>query len=168
MKLSPRRKVVTYADVQSFAEFKLRELGLWAEGWRFGWSSSVRSVGWCDYKTRTIKISKNFFTVFKNREDVKDIVLHELAHAKAGYLAGHGPAWKNVCKELGANPERLVDVKLFDMDRLTARYKARCAVCGTVYVRNHKPKSGFTYHCGQGHELTPLKWHSYDVKNPKL
>jgi predicted SprT family Zn-dependent metalloprotease len=42
-----------------------------------------------------------------SEECVRNTVLHELAHALAGFAAHHGPDWQWWCRKLGARPERL-------------------------------------------------------------
>ncbi len=37
-------------------------------------------------------------------EQVRDTVLHEIAHAIAGPEAGHGPLWKATARRIGATP----------------------------------------------------------------
>ena len=37
--------------------------------------------------------------------EVRDTILHEIAHALAGAKARHGPAWKAIAKRLGATPK---------------------------------------------------------------
>ena len=37
--------------------------------------------------------------------EVKDTILHEIAHALAVARAGHGPAWKTVARRIGATPK---------------------------------------------------------------
>ena len=39
-----------------------------------------------------------------NEEEIRDTVLHEIAHAIAGPEAGHGPLWKATARRIGATP----------------------------------------------------------------
>lgn len=41
-----------------------------------------------------------------NEEQVKDTILHEIAHAKAGHAAGHGRLWQIQARAIGCNAER--------------------------------------------------------------
>lgn len=38
--------------------------------------------------------------------DIKNTVLHEIAHAIAGPDAGHGPRWKEIARRIGCNAKR--------------------------------------------------------------
>lgn len=64
-----------------------------------------------------------------------DTLYHEAAHALAGHAAGHGPAWKAWCRELGAKPERLAALTTEERQVLTEVNKAKwtvgCEACGT-------------------------------------
>ena len=67
-------------------------------------------------------------------DKVKDTILHEIAHAIAGYSAGHGQKWKDVCIQIGAKPERCYDSKTTNTPEL--KYKAVCGACGTIHQKS--------------------------------
>lgn len=68
--------------------------------WRFKWNNRKASIGLCSYEDFTIQLSKSW-VLCDPEEEVIDTILHEIAHAIAGYKAAHGPEWKKVAKELG-------------------------------------------------------------------
>src|SRR5882672_4336865 len=79
-----------------------------APGWSFGWDRSKRRFGCAHYRTRLITLSLEL--VMRNTvEQVKDTILHECAHAIAGFQAGHGPVWKQAARNLGASDSRCYD-----------------------------------------------------------
>lgn len=56
---------------------------------------------------RPVKITlSGYWTERMSEDQVTDTLLHEIAHAKAGISAGHGPAWRSVARQIGARPER--------------------------------------------------------------
>jgi predicted SprT family Zn-dependent metalloprotease len=80
-----------------------------------GWTSSInrrkKALGICNYTKKEISLSKHWLHL--PYEEIRDTVLHEIAHALAGTHDGHfghGRAWKRWCVEIGAKPERLADV----------------------------------------------------------
>jgi SprT protein len=83
--------------------------GLTADGWTFRWDRAVRRAGQCDFKRRVISLSKPIAELW-GPEGMRDTVLHEIAHAKAGYAAAHGEAWKRECRRIGAEPKRCFEV----------------------------------------------------------
>src|SRR5689334_24415568 len=73
--------------------------------WRFRFDRAVRRFGCCHYTTATITLSAPL-TVLNSEAEVRDTLLHEIAHAVAGKAAGHGPEWKKYAAAVGAKPER--------------------------------------------------------------
>lgn len=76
--------------------------------WRFDWNRRKRSFGVCWYAKRTIYLSAPL-TVQRTEDRVRNTILHEIAHAIAGHRAGHGPIWKHVARQLGADPISCTD-----------------------------------------------------------
>ncbi len=120
----------------------MHDHGLIAAGWAFKWNHGRRTLGLCRYTGQTIELSVYF--VLKNDEaQVRDTILHEIAHALAGHRAGHGQAWQMACMRIGAKPERTCSVA--DMPK--GKWKALCGGCNTLHHRHKKPPGGATYHC---------------------
>lgn len=71
--------------------------------WSFSFDKGRKRFGMCDYRTRTISLSLEM-TVFNFEDEVVDTIRHEIAHALAGYKAGHGPAWGAMCNVVGCRP----------------------------------------------------------------
>lgn len=72
------------------------------------------NLGACNIRGKIIELSSNWLEHFiknKQYEDIKRLVLHEIAHALAGtqniYLGrNHGRLWQNYCKLLGIKGEK--------------------------------------------------------------
>lgn len=73
--------------------------------WSLVLDRAKRRAGVCRYTERTIGLSRHL-TVLHTPEQVRDTVLHEIAHAHAGPRAGHGPRWRAAALAVGAAPER--------------------------------------------------------------
>lgn len=86
----------------------------------------------------------SFFVVANDRDEVLDTLLHEIAHALAGPLAGHGPVWKAACVRVGARPERLAPP---EVAMPKGRWHARCPGCATLHTRHRRPMKGRDYFC---------------------
>ena len=89
-------------EVAELARRLLDEHGL-AE-WSFRFSAARRRLGECRERERAILISRRH-AVESPPAEVRDTILHEIAHALAGASAGHGPAWKEVARRIGATPK---------------------------------------------------------------
>ncbi|PWT76221.1 MAG: hypothetical protein C5B59_07055 [Bacteroidetes bacterium] len=68
-------------------------------------------------------------------EQVRDTILHEIAHAIAGNEAEHGIEWKAVAQRLGANPEAKCGAGTIQP---TGTYQATCS-CGVTRNYYRRP-----------------------------
>lgn len=117
--------------------------------WTFGFNRRKRSLGLCYYQRKRIELSVHF-VIANDAVEVRDTILHEIAHALAGQAAGHGPRWKAICQRIGARPQRL-DVQAV-MPR--GRWQATCPGCGRRFTRHRRPQQNRHYacvHCGPRH-----------------
>jgi predicted SprT family Zn-dependent metalloprotease len=86
---------------QQIATRLIAEHGL--TGWRFEFNRSKHALGTCHYQRKTIYLSRPL-TEVNSYDETVDTILHEIAHALAGFTAGHGPQWKTVAARIGASP----------------------------------------------------------------
>jgi predicted SprT family Zn-dependent metalloprotease len=79
-------------------EFKLTD-------WSFRFDHSTRRAGCCNYRDQQISIA---FDLARNAsdKDIRDTLLHEIAHALVGKQHNHDPIWKAKAKEIGCSGER--------------------------------------------------------------
>jgi len=75
------------------------------KAWRFVWINKKAYYGECNKKMKEIRLSRKFVEI-NNQERVRDVILHEIAHAKCR-KRGHNKYFYAWCKRLGAKPERL-------------------------------------------------------------
>ncbi len=73
--------------------------------WRFRFDHSTRRAGCCNYHDKLISIS---FELARNApdEDIRDTILHEIAHALVGKKHNHDSVWKLRAREIGCSGER--------------------------------------------------------------
>lgn len=72
------------------------------KGWRVGLTTFIDMgvLGICNYTDGIIWILHSL--AFSGcPEAIEEVVLHEMAHAIAGYRAGHGPKWVQACADIG-------------------------------------------------------------------
>ena len=74
-------------------------------GWVLTFDRAKRRAGVCRHGDKVIGLSSHL-TRLNTQEQVRDTVLHEIAHALAGPGAGHGPRWRRIAADIGATPER--------------------------------------------------------------
>lgn len=77
-------------------------------GWDFGFDRAVRRAGVCDGTRRRITVSRHLCAT-AGIEEVRQVLLHEIAHAVAGHAAAHGPAWRGTARRIGYTGGRTHD-----------------------------------------------------------
>lgn len=90
----------------AMAEELVREHGL--RGWRVEFDSAKRRAGVCRFHHRVIGLSAPITRVH-SEEEVRDTVLHEIAHALVGPRHGHDPVWQEAARRIGSSGRRCVD-----------------------------------------------------------
>ena len=73
------------------------------EDWTFAFLEAERRLGDCHFEDRVIRVGRAHALDASDAE-IRDTILHEIAHALAGPEAHHGPEWKATAKRLGATP----------------------------------------------------------------
>jgi SprT protein len=134
---------VQLSEVERLADRLMRQHGL--AHWSFAFNRRKRSLGLCRYTLKRLELSRHFAEAHEEPE-IRDVILHEIAHALAGHVAAHGPRWKAICKEIGATPERCGEARM-----PAGRWIANCAGCGQEYGRYRRPMRNRRYscpHCG--------------------
>lgn len=120
------------SEVEKIARELIALHGL--RSWSFQFDRARRRAGATHFQKQLITLSPYFMENFSEAE-VRDTILHEIAHALAGPGAGHGPKWKKICQEIGANP--------------VARLKSNAAQHGV-----DSPWKGI---CPNGHEFSRFR-----------
>lgn len=103
--------------------------------WSFQFHNKKRALGSCNGSRRIIYLSTTFIPQM-DEDDVKDVVLHEIAHALVGCNHGHDWTWQRKALEIGCNGER-TNKKNFHVD---AKYVAICNCCGHRHVAHKRIK----------------------------
>ena len=73
--------------------------------WSFTFDRSKVRFGKCNYRRKQISLS-TFLVELNGEDEVRDTILHEIAHALAPRGAGHGPVWKSLALSIGCNGRR--------------------------------------------------------------
>ena len=101
----PRNGPEHLASIAAMARGLMDEHGLGV--WTFAFLEAERRLGDCNYDQRVIRIGRAHALDASDAE-IRDTVLHEIAHALAGPEARHGPLWKAIAKRIGATPRASV------------------------------------------------------------
>ncbi len=130
----------------------MEQHGLKLAGWRFKLNTNRSRLGVCRYTTRSIELS-TFHVSSGNWKEIKNTILHEIAHALVGPNHGHGAVWRSKALAIGCNGERcgIMDAP--------PKYKATCS-CGRTYKRNRisKYRTYFCPPCSTSTNRKKLEW----------
>lgn len=125
-------------QTQALAHQLMMKHGLTQDGWRFEFSTSKRRVAVCKFKEK--KIEYSMYCIGKTPlSEIRDTILHEIAHALVGFEAGHNHVWKQKCIKIGARPQRLAS----EVTQNTAKhnYVIKCPTCARQWKRYRLKKS---------------------------
>ena len=111
----------------------LREHGL--AGWRVELDGAKRRAGVCRFAERVIGISAPLARVH-SEDEVRDTVLHEIAHALVGPEHGHDAVWRAAAVRLGSSGRRCVAT---DAPAVRGAWVGVCAE-GHVRDRHRRPE----------------------------
>jgi predicted SprT family Zn-dependent metalloprotease len=112
----------------------MKQYGLADAGWTYEYSKAARFLGMTVHSHKTIRLSAPW--IFKAEEAcIRDVILHEIAHALVGPGCGHGYVWQQRAKQLGARPERC---NSFDGPRPEKKFINYCTNHGVVGSTNSR------------------------------
>lgn len=154
---------LTHPQAEQLARALMQQHGIAAKGWTFQWSHGKRRMGETRIqqtrdprtgkvvKHKLIRLSKHLVAM-NPQSIVRDVILHEIAHAFAGIQNGHNQVWKAACIKVGAKPQRLADETV---EVVQSRYAIVCNLCQSELAQRHRqssPKSlanAYCKHCGK-------------------
>lgn len=110
----------------------MREHGL--DGWSIVADRAKTRAGVCRFARRQIGISAPL-TALHSEEEVRDTLLHEIAHALVGPEHGHDEVWRVTAVRIGCSGERCVPA---DAPRVPGDWVGRCPA-GHERTRHRAP-----------------------------
>ena len=133
----------------------MEDFGLLSKGWTFTFSNKKRAYGTCHWGRKEISLSK-YLVPHMSYKDIKDTILHEIAHAidadKRGFSA-HDKTWKSIAKSIGADP--MASHEKADLPIESFNYYHECPVCGQQYGVYKRPRA--QYICRDCKEVMDIK-----------
>lgn len=102
--------------------------------WTFEFTRSKRTFGWCDSTNKIISLSKHL-SLLNDEPQIRNTILHEIAHALVGAKHGHNHYWLRVAQSIGCDGQRC-----YSNDEVVTpprKFKGTCPECGYT-VRKHK------------------------------
>ena len=113
-----RQRVERMEAILELALGLMHEHGL--KKWHFKFDHSTRRAGCCNYHDKRISIS---FDLARNAsdKDIRDTLLHEIAHALVGKKHNHDAIWKAKARAIGCTGERTHKLQF-----VPPRYSVKC------------------------------------------
>lgn len=90
------------SDVRVLARELMDQNGL--ADWDLTFDNAKRRAGLTNFTARTISLSRAFMSLY-SEAGVREVVLHEIAHARVGKAHAHNFTWKAEASRLGAAPQ---------------------------------------------------------------
>lgn len=115
--------------------------------WKIAWTRAKKTHGLCNYTTKTLSFSSAAWAVI-SEDDAYETVLHEIAHALAGSLAGHGPRWVAQYRALGGKGGQYVSKAASEAVKATAAWQGKCPKCSKVTAQHRAPLRVKACSCG--------------------
>ena len=80
--------------------------------WSFRFDHAKSRAGLCIYNKKIISLSSHFAR-FATPGEIRNTLLHEIAHALVGHCHGHDIVWKEKALEIGCNARRCYNKHFF-------------------------------------------------------
>jgi len=119
--------------------------------WTLRFGNAKSFFGWCSNNRRQLITLSRPMVELNTEAEVRDVILHEIAHALAPRGEHHGEEWKRIARSIGCNGERCCGA---DTKVPASKYFRFCKVCGRVSTSNRYSETS----CGVCHPK------EYDIK----
>ena len=132
---APRRSVlaVDLRDAFAMAEYLLEVHGL--DGWEVSYDNAKRRAGICHFTEQTLGLSAPL-TAVHSEDEVRDTILHEIAHALVGPGHQHDAVWRATALRIGSSGDRCVSP---DAPRVQGDWVGTCPA-GHQRHRHRRPQ----------------------------
>lgn len=105
-------------------------------GWVFTFDRARRRFGNCNFTHKRLSLSA-YLVHLNDEAQVRDTILHEIAHALAGPQAGHGPVWQEKARAIGCTSMRCYGE---EVAQPPARFKGTCPGCSQTILRMRRKR----------------------------
>ncbi len=119
-------------QIEELAITLLKQHGL--NEWGFTWDHAKTRFGSCDHSRKEITLSK-FLTSKREIHEVRNTILHEIAHALVGHRNGHNKMWRAKALEIGCDGQRCSNDVI-----VQASFKGACPNCRTEIHRHRRKR----------------------------
>ncbi|MGR3914459.1 MAG: SprT-like domain-containing protein [Gammaproteobacteria bacterium] len=150
--ISPARAARDHSPAEQNALTNCRQLlrrhGL--TDWSARLDDSGSRAGACDYREKVILLSRLFLRGAP-AADVRDTILHEVAHALAGAAHYHDARWRKIARQIGCSARRCHDIEF-----APPRWIMRCPNGCFALARNRRMRGLTCMQCARAPQF--LQW----------
>jgi len=144
---------VDIVEAQTTARQLMDQHGL--DDWRLHLDNARQRCGSCNFTNRQISLSKHFVEL-NDLSEVRNTVLHEIAHALTGPRVAHGARWQSAARKIGAP----IAATNATADMPEPNWLLQCLSCTRVVAKRHRRSLNLELtrcrHCG--FERGKLQW----------
>ncbi|MBW3068511.1 MULTISPECIES: SprT-like domain-containing protein [unclassified Actinomyces] len=144
------------SEVLPLARLLMAEHGV--GDWSVSLDRARRRAGLTDHSRRRITLSRQLMALYDEAE-VRETVLHEIAHARVGAAHGHDAVWRAEARRIGASGRRLVSERA---PRVPGRWVGTCPAGHTVDRMRRPALPCSCSRCARGFSAAHLLAWSYD------
>ncbi len=106
-------------------------------GWRFDFDNAKKRFGACHFSYNCITLSKHLVQL-NDYKIVRNIILHEIAHALVNPRYGHNWVWRQKALEIGCDGNRCYDSN--KVKPVIGKLVAKCPNCKHIFYKHRTPK----------------------------
>lgn len=118
------------------AQALMEQYGVTDKGWTFSFDNGKVRAACAHFGAKRITLSRHL-TKLWSEKDIENSLRHEIAHVLVGYQVGHGPEWKRMAIQVGADPNRCYDAE--ELPAVDAPWVGTCPSCGKTMKRHQQP-----------------------------
>ncbi len=117
--------------------------------WSIAFDNGQSRAGLCNFGTKQLSFSRNL-VASATVQEMRNVILHEIAHALAGHKHGHDYLWRRIAVSIGCDGKRCHDLQLTRprwvlccsrgcwqvprFKRSMSQLKRKCTKCNAVCV----------------------------------
>ena len=146
---------MTAEEVENTAIELMKKHGL--DDWRFEFDVASSRGGLCNYRTKLIKLSMSY-AMKAMPSEVKNTILHEIAHALVGAGHKHNNVWQAMARAIGCSGDRCHSV-----EHTQSKYVGHCECNGKERKRDRltsKARNSYCIRCGKD-----IEWSLRGIEN---
>lgn len=127
------------SEAHALALALMTEYGI--SDWTFSFDRATSRGGQTNHRLKRITLSRTI-TEMNPVSQVRNTILHEIAHAMVGGRHGHDAVWRAQARQIGCNGQRT-----HSMETPTPKYTGTCPSCGHTRQVSRRARTACGWCC---------------------